>query len=64
MRPSYATRSLVTRVSGTTIFVLIGYSETTTVSARLVLNTRIPVQPFTCARVGNKIPVHELQFIS
>jgi len=35
MRPSYATRSLVTRVSGTTIFVLIGYSETTTVSARI-----------------------------
>ena len=42
-RPSYTTRSLVTHVS----VVLIGCGETRAVSARLVLNTRIPVWLFT-----------------
>ena len=47
---SYTTRSLVTRVSVTTIyFVSTGYSETRTVrpSARLDLNTRIPMRLLT-----------------
>ena len=47
---SYITRSLVTRVSVTTIyFVSTGYYETRTVrpSARLVLNTCIPMRLLT-----------------
>ena len=44
-RPSYTTLSLTTRASVTTIFVvLIGCSETRTVSARLVLNRCIPMR--------------------
>jgi len=51
-RPSYTTRSLVTRVRVTShdsrlCFVLIGCSETKTDSARLVLSTCILPQQFT-----------------
>jgi len=57
-RPSYTTRSLVTRVSVTTVcFALIGCSETGTVSARLVLITCI--QPFTL----QEFVKYEVEFI-
>ena len=46
-RPSYTTRSLVTRVGVTHHdLVLFGCCETRSVSARLVLKTCIPVQLF------------------